>query len=369
MSTKPRIAIVHDWMVSPGGAERVVYALHQMYPEAPIFTAAYTPERFPEFASADVRPTWLDRVPLAKRYHQLFSIPRALAFRGLNLRDYDIVISSSSAESKYVRTGSDTLHICYCHTPIRYYWSDYDWYLSHFPIQWLQWLVRIIMPLIIGPLRRMDFRYAQGVNKFIANSVNIKKRIKQYYGRDSEVIYPPIDVDKFTSKTGVGDYYLIIGRQVAYKRLDLAVDAFNQLGLPLKVSGAGEEIERQRPRAKSNIEFLGRVPDEQLQGLFHGAKAFIFPPEEDFGMVPIEAMANGVPVIAYGKGGALEYVVEGETGLLFAEQTVDALVGAVRKFNPAKFDSKVIRRHAEKFSTERFKREMKAFVDSATMAE
>lgn len=349
-------------MVSPGGAERVVYALHQMYPEAPIYTAAYAPSRFPEFASADVRTTWLDRVPLAKKCHQLFSVPRAIAFRGLDLSAYDIVISSCSAESKYVRTGAKTLHLCYCHTPIRYYWSDYDWYLSHFPIRSLQWLVRIIMPFIIGPLRRMDYRYAQGVNTFIANSHNVAARITKYYNRDSTVIYPPIDVDKFTSKSTDGDYFLIVGRQVAYKRLDLAVDAFNQLGLPLKVSGTGEEIERQRPRAGANIEFLGRVPDDKLEALFHGAKAFIFPPEEDFGMTPIEAMANGVPVIAYSKGGALEYVVEGKTGVFFAEQSVAALTMAVRHFEGVKFDAAVIRHHAEQFSTERFKREMSKFV-------
>lgn len=359
-----RIAIVHDWMVSPGGGEKTVYAMHKIWPDAPIFTAAYAPEKFPEFAQADVRPTWLNRISLVKKKHQLFSLPRAWAFKMLDLSAYDVVISSSSAESKYIKTGPDTVHICYCHTPTRYYWSDYEWYLSHFPIARLQWLVRLVMPFIIGALRRMDFNAAQKVDHFIANSTNVRERIKRFYKRDSVVIYPPIETNRFTQPHKTQDYYLIVGRQVAYKRLDLAVDAFNELGFKLKVVGAGEEIARQQPRSKPNIEYVGRPSDQVVADLYAGAKAFIFPPEEDFGMVPVEALSSGTPVIAYAKGGALEYVVEGETGTFFTEQTPEALAAAVHRFESMTFSEKTLRAKAASFDEAVFAKKLQEFVSS-----
>jgi glycosyltransferase involved in cell wall biosynthesis len=359
---EPKVALVHDWMVSPGGAEKVLYQLHQMWPDAPIYTAAFEPDMFPEFGGADVRPTWLDLIPLAKTKHQLFSIPRALAFLTLNLSAYDIVISSCSAESKYVRTGKHTLHICYCHTPIRYYWSDYDWYLQHPPFGRLNSLARVVLPLIIGALRRLDFRGAQRVDSFIANSKFVQARIEKYYKRTSTVIYPPVDLGRFSVSEQHGDYYLIVGRQVAYKRLDLAIDAFNSLGLQLKISGTGEEIASQQPRARPNIEFLGRVPDDQLGALFAGAKGLVFPAEEDFGIVPVEAMACGTPVIVYGEGGALESVVEGVTGTLFREKTPQALIEAVRRLETMTFYRAAIRAQAEKFSEPVFQDNIRAFV-------
>ncbi|QDU27961.1 GDP-mannose-dependent alpha-(1-6)-phosphatidylinositol monomannoside mannosyltransferase [Anatilimnocola aggregata] len=359
---EPRIALVHDWLVSPGGAEKVLLELHEMYPNAPIYTANYVPEKFPEFKNADIRPTWLDRISLAKRKHQLFSVFRAWAFRGLDLSDYDIVISSCSAESKYVKTGEQTLHICYCHTPVRYYWSDYEWYLAHPPFGKLNWLVKGLLPLMIGWLRRMDYQGAQTVDSFVANSRFVQARIAKYYHKSSTVIHAPVNVDQFEVSRERDDYYLIVGRQVAYKRLDLAVDAFNELGLPLKVAGTGEEITKHKPRAKSNIEFLGRVPDADLPRLYGRAKGFIFPAEEDFGIVPIEAMANGTPVVAFGVGGALETVVEGKTGTFFPEKTPASLVDAVRRFETMKFDPDVIRAQAERFSQAVFRQTMKQFV-------
>jgi glycosyltransferase involved in cell wall biosynthesis len=362
---QPRIAIVHDWMVSPGGAEKVVLELHKLWPEAPIYTAAYSPEKFPEFAEADVRTTWLNRIDLAKRKHQLFSLPRAWAFKSLNLSDYDIVISSSSAESKYVRTGPKTLHICYCYTPIRYYWSDYDWYRQHPPFGKLNGVAKFMLPGLIGPLRRQDYAAAQKVDRFIGISKAVQERIKRYYKRDSELVYPPVRTDMIKPSTHQGSYYLMLGRQVAYKRLDLAVDAFNELGLPLKVAGTGEELSVQKPRSKGNIEYLGRVSDEELPELLAGAKAFIFPPEEDFGIAPVEAMAAGRPVIAYGVGGAAETVVEGKTGVFFHEQTPEALIEAVKRFEGMKWDHGAIRAQAEKFSEEAFRRKMGGFVEEA----
>ncbi len=363
--SKPKIAIVHDWMVSPGGAENVVLSLWKLFPEAVIYTAAYTPEKFPEFADADVRTTWLNKIALAKKKHQLFSIPRAWAFKSLDLSNYDIVISSSSAEAKYIKTGPDTLHICYCHTPIRYYWSDYDWYLKHPPFGALNPIAKLVLPVLIPFLRRMDYKAAQQVDRFVANSETVKERIKQYYDRKADVIYPPVDVAQFQPARQPGEYYLVFGRQVAYKRLDLAVDAFNELGLPLVVGGGGEEIAAQQPRSKSNISFLGRVTPEKKVELFEKAIAFIFPAEEDFGIVNVEAMAAGVPVIAYGAGGATESVVDGVTGVLFPEQTKDSLVEAIKKSERIKFDPAVIRKRAEEFSESVFRGKMKAYVEQA----
>lgn len=361
---QPRVALVHHWLVSSGGAERVLYELHQMYPDAPIYTAAYIPEKFLEFQDADVRTTFLDKIPFLKRKHQLFPMFLGLPFKTLDMSEYDLVISSCAAEAKYVRTNSNTLHICYCHTPVRYYWTDYEWYMKHPPFGKLNWLARLVLPLVIQPLRWIDYRGAQGVDVYLANSKHVQERIKKYYHRDSTVIYPPIVTGKLASMpSGPRDYYLIVGRQVSYKRLDLAVDAFNELGLPLKVAGAGEEIARQKLRAKPNIEFLGRVSDEERDQLFAGAKGFVFPPEEDFGMVPLEAMAAGTPVIAYGKGGALEYVKEGETGTLFAEQTVPALVEAIQRFESMSFDEAKVRAWAKEFDASVFRERMRAFVD------
>lgn len=362
----PRIALVHHWLTSPGGGERVLYTLHQMYPDAPIYTTAFIPQKFPEFAGADIRTTFLDKIPFLKRKHQLFPVFLGLPFKTLNLNEYDLIISSCAAEAKYVRKGPGALHICYCHTPVRYYWSDYEWRLEHMPFGPFNWLARLVFPVLVRPLRRIDYAAAQKVDKFIANSQHIQRRITRYYHRDSEVIYPPVETQRLTRlKRQAGDYYLIVGRQVASKRLDLAVDAFNQLGLPLKVVGVGEEIAVQKPRAQANIEFLGRVSDEERDRLLAGAKGFVFPPEEDFGLTPIEAMAAGCPVIAYASGGALEYVVEGVTGTFFHQQTPAALVEAVRRFEGMKFEEEPIRTRAAAFDESVFVEKMRSFVDQA----
>ena len=362
----PRVALVHHWLTSSGGAEKVLYELHQMYPEAPIYVTSYLPVKFPEFAGADIRTTFLNRIPWLRKHHQFFPVFLGTPFKLINMDEYDLVISSCAAEAKYVRTKSHTLHICYCHTPVRYYWTDYEWRLNNLPFGRLNWLARIVFPLFIGPLRRIDYRAAQTVDLFIANSKHIQKRIKTFYGRDSTVIYPPIATKTLldVARTN-GDYYVIVGRQVASKRLDVAIDAFNELGLPLKISGAGEEIVRQQPRAKSNIEFLGRLDDSARNALLAGAKGFVFPPEEDFGIVPLEAMAAGTPVIAYGSGGAPEYVIDGKTGVLFDEQTPASLVKAIKRFEGMTWDEKVIRAKAKEFDAQVFRERIKAFVDQA----
>lgn len=363
-----KVALVHDWLARRGGAERVLLAMHEMYPEAPIYTAIYNPENFPEFAKAEVHTTWLNNIKLARSRHQLFPIARAIAYRGIDLSDYDLVISSCSAESKYVKTGPNTLHICYCYTPIRYYWSDYDWYRKHPPFGGLLGFVatKLVLPLVIRPLRWNDYRLAQKVDLYVTQSKYIQGRIKKYYDRDSVVIHPPTDTKQFLElKKNPKDFYLIVGRQVSYKRLDLAVEAFNELGLPLVVAGTGEEIARQQPRAKSNIDFRGFVPDEELLHLYADAKAVLYPQEEDYGLVPVEAQAAGTPVIAYNKGGATETVVDGTTGVLFDQQTADDLVNAVKRFETLLFDPQVLRDHAKKFDDVVFKRELKAYVGKA----
>jgi glycosyltransferase involved in cell wall biosynthesis len=361
---KPRVAITHHWLTSPGGAEKVLYELHRMYPDAPIYTTAYVPEKFPEFKDAEIHTTFLNWIPFLKRKHQLFPIFLGLPFKTLDLSKYDLIISNCAAEAKYVRTNRNQLHICYCHTPVRYYWSDYEWRLHNLPFGAFNWLARIVFPIVVKPLRQIDYAAAQKVDVFVANSKHIQRRIKKYYHRDSTVIYPPVDTARLEKKAaGSRDYYLIVGRQVASKRLDVAVDAFNELGLPLKVAGAGEEIARQKPRAKANIEFLGRVSEEDRDRLFAGAKGFIFPPYEDFGMVPVEAMAAGTPVIAYNAGGAPEYVTDGKTGVLFDEQTPESLAAAVKRFEGMKFDEKAVRARSKEFDTTVFVKRMREFVD------
>ncbi len=363
-AAKRKVALVHHWLTSAGGAERVLYELHKMYPEAPIYTTSYVPEKFPELAGAKVHTTFLNYIPWLRRHHQFFPIFLGLPFKTFDMSGYDLVISSCAAEAKYVRTGPNTLHICYCHTPVRYYWTDYEWRLHNLPFGRLNWLARMVFPLVIGILRRVDYAAAQRVNVFVANSKHIKRRIKQYYHRGSTVIYPPIETAKLLNvKRQPKDYYLILGRQVASKRLDIAIDAFNELGLPLKVAGVGEELVRQKPRAKANIEFLGRVSEDERVKLFSEAKAFIFPPEEDFGMSPVESMAAGCPAIAFGRGGALEFVNDGETGVLFEEQTPAALIVAVKRFESLTLDENKVRAKAQEFDVNVFKREMNSLVE------
>jgi glycosyltransferase involved in cell wall biosynthesis len=363
------VALVHHWLTSAGGAEKVLYELHQMYPKAPIYTAAYIPEKFPEFAQADIRTTFLDKIPYLKRKHQLFPLFMGIPFKTLDLSDYDLVISSCAAEAKYVRTPDSTLHICYCHTPVRYYWSDYDWFMGdirRFPFGALNPIARPVFSLLVRALRKIDYAAAQQVSLFIANSRHIQKRIRTYYHRESVVIYPPIQTNVLKQVVAEkGDYYLIVGRQVASKRLDIAVEAFNELGLPLKVAGAGEQIERWRPIAKPNIEFLGRVSDQDRNQLFAGAKGFVFPPEEDFGMTPVEALAAGTPVLAFNGGGAPEYVRDGQTGMLFSEQSAASLVAAVRRFEGMTFDVAVLRQEAARFDIATFRSALAAFVDES----
>ncbi len=360
-----RIALVHDWMTNPGGAERVLRAFHEIWPEAPIYTSVCKREAFPDFSDADIRTSFIEHLPLAKRLHQAFPLIRILAFEGLDLSDYDVVLSSCHAESKSVVTGPQTLHICYCHTPIRYYWSGYHDYLNNPRYGVFNLPVKAVMPPLVSYLRVWDRAAADRVDSFISNSHYVKTRIEKYYRRTAHVIHPPVDTSWLEPRNDIGDFFLVVGRLVPYKRADIVVDAFNDLGWPLKIVGTGSELAKLKARAGSNIQFLGRVSDTELREYYARCRALIFPQVEDFGITPLEAMAAGRPVIAFRAGGALETVLENKTGIFFDEQNAESLKGALASFASREFDGGDIRRHAESFDKEIFKVKIRDFVEES----
>ncbi|MBM3210414.1 glycosyltransferase family 4 protein [Candidatus Saccharibacteria bacterium] len=356
----PKVAIVADWLTNMGGAEDVVLALAEAFPGAPIFTSTYTPETMPAFKTLDVRTTHLQNLPKPfKKLHKFFPMQRVSAFRNLDLSDYDIIISSSSAESKQVRkTRPNQLHICYCHTPIRYYWSHYKDYKRDPGFGKLNPLVRLAMPLMVPPLKKADYKAAQEVDVFIANSEEVKQRIATYYNKPSTVIYPPVDVKRFSPARKREDYYIALGRQVPYKRIDLAVQAATSLNIPLKVFGNGSEHQRLVAMAGSTVEFytdrFGDASDEAVTVALNAAKGYIFPAEEDFGIVQVQALAAGAPVIAYNKGGTLDIVQDGESGVLFSEQTKTAVIAAIQKAESMTFLPATLQRKAKRFDKNLF---------------
>ncbi len=349
------LAIVCSWLNQYGGAERVLEVVHDMYPSAPVYTSIYTPEALPEsYRHWDIRTTFLDRLPLVKRRPQLFLSLFPLAFESLDLRGYDVVLSLTSAFAHGVITPAETVHVCYCLTPTRFLWN----YAAYIEREGVGRLGRAVLPMVLHRLRAWDRLAADRVDRFIAISRTVQTRIEKYYRRESPIIYPPVDVGEPAGDVTPEDYYLIVSRLVPYKRVDLAVAAFNELGLPLRIVGAGRDRQALEDMAGPNIRFLGYVNDEAKRELTARCRALLFPGEEDFGIVPLEAMAAGRPVIAYGAGGALDTIVEGKTGLFFREPTADALADAVRRMETTRFDPAVLRAHAERFSTPRFQREL-----------
>lgn len=364
----PKIAIVCDWLTNMGGAENVVLAMHETFPEAPIYTSTYVPEKMPAFRDIDVRTTYLQKLPKPlRKLHKLLPALRVKAFQKLDLSEFDIILSSSSAESKQVRkTRPGQVHICYCHTPIRYYWSHYDEYRKNPSFGKLDWLVRLAMPIMIPPLRKADFQAAQAIDVFIANSSETQKRIKKYYKKPSTIIYPPIDTSRFTPARERDDYYVCVGRQIPYKRIDLAIEAANKLNLPLRVYGNGIEHQKLVDIAGPTIQFftdrLGNSSNEAVAKALSRAKGFIFPAEEDFGISPVEALSAGTPVIAYGKGGILDIVQDGESGVLFDKQNVDSLIEAIRKADKVSFLPATLHRKAKRFDKSLFLNKIKKVV-------
>ena len=354
-----KVAVVCSWLNQYGGAERVLDVVHEMFPQAPIYTSIYWPEGMPaSYRSWDIRTSPLNRLPLIKRHHQPFLPLYPLGFEALDLEGYDLVLSVTSAFAHGVITRPDTVHVCYCLTPARFLW-DYRAYARR---ERLGGLARVVLPFFLTMLRNWDVAAANRVDHFVAISRAVQARIWKYYRRSSPVIYPPVRTADFTLSDQVEDYYLIVSRLVPYKRIDLAVQAFNQLGLPLLIVGDGRDRAALERMARPNVRFVGRVSDAERKQYLARCRAFLFPGEEDFGITPLEAQAAGRPVIAYGAGGALETVIEGQTGVFFREQTPEALAEAVASFDPACCDPMAIRRHAERFDVARFKEELNRFI-------
>lgn len=353
-----QIALVHDWLNQRGGAEDVLEALVEQYPGAPVYTSIYDPDRMPDaYRTWDIRTTWMDRLPGIHARHQPYLPLYPAAFGSLDLSGYDVVLSNKSGFCHGVRTGR-AKHICYCLAPTRYVWQ-FDAYVARENLSARS--VHILKP-VIAQLRRWDYQAAQRVDHFIAISTDIQRRIRQFYDRDSVVIYPPVDTDRYEPASRVEDYFLIVSRLIPYKRIDLAIEACNRLKLPLIVAGDGRDRARLEAMAGPTITFVGRVADSDLPGLMARCRAFIFPGMEDFGIAPVQAQAAGRPVIAYRGGGALDTVIEHQTGLFFDEQTADSLRRALEHFEDCSFSPAACRANAERFDQQVFHRELAAFI-------
>ncbi len=342
-----KIALVHDYLNQYGGAERVLEVLCRMFPDAPIYTTLYD-ERATNgvFADRDVRTSFLQRIPLVKRYHHAFPFLMPLAIERFDLSSFDVVLSVSHSFAKGVITPPSVRHVSYCLTPPRYLWDDSHRYVQEF--RYPAALKAFAAPLL-SYLRVWDREASLRPDRMVAISDFVHQRIAKYYRRDTPVLYPPVDVAAFHIAKEQDHYYLMVGRLVTYKKFDLAIQAFNELGWPLKIVGTGVDERRLQRIAKSNVEFLGVVDDAHLVNLYARAKAVVFPQEEDFGIVPLEAMASGRPVLAYRGGGTVETVVDGVTGAFFDDQTVESLVTALKTFDPSRYDPTACRAQAQKF--------------------
>jgi glycosyltransferase involved in cell wall biosynthesis len=359
ISKKLKIAIVCDWLTNFGGAEKVILALHQLFPQAPIYTSVYNKEKMHGFENAEIHTSHLQNFPLAKTKHQMYLPFYPQVFEQFNLNDYDIVISSSHSCAKGIITKPETLHICYCHSPMRYAWEDSINYIDQYEINPL---IKRIAKSFIHKLRIWDRLSAERVDSFIANSSTVQKRIFKYYRKSSTIIHPFVDISKFKLNNKRKDYFLAVGRLIPYKRFDLIIEAFNRLQLPLIIAGTGVASAKLKQMAGGNIKFTGFINNDDLCKLYSEARALIFPQIEDFGITPLEAMATGCPVIAYNQGGARETVIDRKTGVFFDEQTPESLAGAVNIFKKNIFNPEEIRKHAESFDVEVFNKKIIDFV-------
>jgi glycosyltransferase involved in cell wall biosynthesis len=363
--SKLKVAIVHDWLVG-GGAERVVYELHQMFPDAPIYTS-YATQEWRERLDNKVVTGFLQRWPFGK-LRKFVGVLRIWWFGSLDFSGYDLVISSSgNGEAFGIHTPKGVPHICYCHAPTHYYWRHYDQYLQHPGFGIFNPLARLGLRLLVGPLRRWDLKASKNPDFFAANSTHTKSEIKQFYKREAIVVFPPIDIDRFkVAKEYPRKGYVTAGRQTPYKRTDLIVNACTKLNVPLTVIGRGPEHEKLKKLAGPNVTFLTGVTDEEMPKHIASAKAFLFAAYEDFGVTPVEALAAGTPVIAYKDGGALDYVVEGKTGMFFPEQTVDSLCKAILESEEISFNHKAIQKHAATFAPSVFRDKLTELVEKVT---
>lgn len=357
-----RVAVVHDYFANLGGSDTVARALYDLFPGAQLYTLLiYKRNREAEVVRGiPLRTSFLQRLPFADRTHQPFLPLMPLAIETLDLREYDLVLSSSHTVAHGAIPGPGAAHICYCHTPMRYAWDMQETYLRELPAA-----ARPVMRVVLHQLRQWDVTAAARVDRFVANSHFVEARIAKYYRRRATVIPPPVDVDYYRSTgTARDEFYLAAGRLTGYKRMDLALDAFAQLDRRLVVIGDGPERRRLERRASRNVTFLGAAPRETLRDYFSRCRALVFPGLEDFGILPLEAQACGAPVIAYGAGGALDTVIPDETGVLFAPQSAEALRAAVQRFEKLRFDPARLRAHAQAFCPENFQTRMKALIET-----
>lgn len=354
-----KIALVHDYFIQMGGAERVAEDMHKLFPHAPMYTTVDTRrEKPPALKNSTVRTTWMQTLPGIKKNFRHYFPLYPLAVEGLNLSQFDLILSSSSGYAKGVRKRRDAIHICYCHNPMRWAWRYEDYAArEHFGA-----VKRKLVPLAIAGLRRWDLRASRQPDFYIANSHNVARRIKEIYNRDSIVIPPPIDVKRFLPDEPDEDFYLILSRLISYKQLDLAVEACKKLNRRLIVIGEGPDRKRLEKLAGKQTKFLGRQPDDKVAEYASRCRALLFTGEEDFGMTPLEINASGRPVIAYGAGGALETVIDGVTGLFFGRQSVESLAAAIEEFESRKWDRKIMRSHAEGFDNEVFNERLSFFL-------
>lgn len=357
-----KIALIHDWLNQIGGAEDVLAELVKLFPNSPIYTSLYAPDIMPEFYKQwDIRPLWMDKLPKIHSKHQPYLPIYPIAWGGLKLTGYDLILSNKSGFCHGVRYDERTIHICYCLAPTRYVWQ-LDEYVAR---EGLNRLAQIGIRAMLPILKWWDKRASKRVHHFIAISTEIQARIKRYYERESVIIYPPVDTARFALTDEIPeDYFLVVSRLIPYKRIDLAVRAATQLGVRLKIAGKGRDLDRLKRLAGDTVEFLGYVSDDELPRLMARCQAFIFPGLEDFGITPVQAQAAGRPVIAYGGGGALDTVIPSVTGEHFSELTVESLMAVMRDFDASRYDTQVIRAHAQKFDVSVFREQLLAFIEA-----
>jgi glycosyltransferase involved in cell wall biosynthesis len=360
-----RVAVVHDWLTVPGGSEEVVLELLELFPRAELFTSVYDPAPWPaRITERPVHASYLNQIPGAKRWYPRLLPLMSRAFESFDLSGFDLVLSSSHANAKNVHTPPDTPHVCYCHTPMRYAWEP-----QFLAGEDIGPVTRMLLPPLLEYVRRKDLAAAVRPDVFVANSAYVAARIRRFYGRQAEVVHPPVNIEHYLQlPRSPEDYYVVFGRVVPYKRVDIALEAGEVLSRPIKVAGSGRGLEALRATAGPTAQFLGHVSDTERDALLSGARALLFPGEEDFGIVPVEAQAAGTPVIAYGVGGARESVLDGETGVLFDEQTPQSLAAAIERFEGLTLDPEAARSNARRFGRERFRAEMAAVIERAADA-
>jgi len=360
-----KVALVHDWLTGQRGGEKVLEVLAEIFPKAPIYTLFHIKgSQHPDIEKRVIRTSFLQRCPFLEKKYRSYLPLFPLAIEMFDLQEYNLVVSTSHCVAKGAIPAPEALHVCYIHSPMRYAWNLY---FSYFSPDRLSPFSRWLIPPAIHRLRTWDAASAARVDRFVANSANVARRVGKYYRREADVIPPPVDTGFYTPDETVprGDYHLVVSALAPYKRIDLAVEAFNRTGAPLKIVGTGPEYRALRKSARANVEFLGAASAKDLRRLYRGAAAFLLPGEEDFGIATLEAQACGTPAIAFGRGGSLETVVPGETGLLFDEPTVAGLLGALDKFRAFACNREKIRSNAMRFSREKFKEGMSSYLRQA----